>query len=106
MVFPPVEQHGESDQNPAEAELEVSQDVDREDDGEGLAEFNPHLGDVRESRLRLFVQLFRGQRWADGAHRGAGRCDGPVRPDAGSCRTLHPVTHFPAGKWIFTADLC
>lgn len=97
MVFPPVEQHGEPNQHPAEAELKVSQDVDREDDGESLGKFNPHLGDICQRRLGLFLQLLWGQRWADGGARRRRR-HGTVPPVTWSRRTLHPVTHFPTGK--------
>lgn len=65
VVLSPVEERGKADQNPAEAELKVSQDVDGEDHGKRLAEFNPHLGDVGQRGLRL-LQLPRGQRWAEG----------------------------------------
>lgn len=46
MVLLPVEERGEANKNPAEAELKVSKDVDGEDHSKRLAEFNPHLGDI------------------------------------------------------------
>lgn len=106
VVFPPIEQHGESNQNPAEAELKVSQDVDGEDEGKRLAELNPHLGDICQRGLRFSIQLFWGQRWAyGGAHRAAWRRDGSYRIGAWSPGTLHSVTHFPTGKTFLTFDI-
>lgn len=92
VVLSPVEERGEAYQNPAEAELKVSQDVDGEDDGKRLAKFNPHLGDIGQRGLRL-LQLPRGQRWADGGADGAvWCCDGTIGPHPWRSGTLHPVT--------------
>lgn len=65
MVFPPVEQAGQSDQNPAEAELKVAQHVDGEDDGEGFAKLDPHVHELRQRGL-LLLQLIWRRRWSGG----------------------------------------
>lgn len=97
MVFSPIEQHGNSDQNPAEAELKVAQQIDRKDDGKSLSELNPHLDEICQRGLRLLIQLIWRQRWSSGgAHAVSGCRQGSVGAHAGTLHLLTcPVTVLP-----------
>lgn len=106
VVPPPVEERGQSNQDPAEAELKVAQDVDGQDDREGLGKLNPHLCDICQRGLLFLLQVLRRQRWRRGVAWWADRCPhGPVPPLVRSARSVHSVTHLFSGTMTLTANV-